>query len=208
MPKTVDFGALRKQAEDAGMLGGGDIYKYKEGDNRIRLMSECLPHTSEYQGKKNFKWLCYVLDRRDGKIKVHFMPHKVYKAVEALQLDPDYAFSEVPLPFDINVSAKQAGTVDVEYTVLPARKNTPLTEDEERELYKQKPLDEVQQALKDKQAKGKGQAVAPRDDAPHPADTNLDTPVTELTDEDIPFAWILPFALPLTGLLSLSQVVL
>lgn len=177
MPTKVDFGARRKEAEDQGLLGSGGFYKYKEGDNRIRLMSECLPHTSSFNGQKNFKWLCYVLDRREGKVKAHFMPHKVYKAIEALQANPDYAFAEVPMPYDVTVHAVKAGTKDVEYTVMPARKETPLTRDEEADLHKQKPLEELQQALKDKQKSGQPSAPpAPADEPPHPADDSDEHP--------------------------------
>lgn len=175
MPKAVNLAEGRKKAEDAGLLGSGGFYKYQEGDNRIRLMSECLPHTSVFQGTKNFKWLCYILDRRDGKVKAHFMPHKVYKAIEALQVNDDYAFSEVPMPYDITIKATKAGTKEVEYAVMPARKETPLTEDEERDLYKQKPLDELQAALKEKQKGEKPASAPPSDDEP-PAHGDDDVP--------------------------------
>lgn len=174
MPTKVDFGANRKQAEDAGLIASGGFYKYKDGDNRIRLLSECLAHTSDFNGQKNFKWLCYVLDRRDGKVKAHFMPHKIYKAIEALQANPDYAFVEVPMPYDVTIHAVKAGTKEVEYTVLPARKETPLTDDEERDLFKQKPLSELKQALNEKQVKKGPAAPAPRDETPHPADDSSD----------------------------------
>jgi hypothetical protein len=180
VPKSVDFGATRQQAEDAGLLGGGGFYKYKEGDNRIRLMSECLAFRSEFKGQPNFKWLCYVLDRRSGKVLAHMMPHKIYKAIEALQTNADYAFSEVPMPYDVTVHAKGAGTKEVEYTVMPARKETALTQEEELDLYKQKPLEELKQALRDKQAKNNAAPAAPQ--APHPADADPD-----MTDESIPF---------------------
>jgi hypothetical protein len=168
----ADFAAARKQAEDAGLLGGGDYYKCKEGDNRVRLMSMCLPHTSEFKGKRNFKWLCYVLDRRDGNVKAYFMPHKIYKAIEALQMNPDYAFEEVPMPYDITVHAKGAGTKEVEYSLIPARKETPLTADEESDLDQQKPLAELQKLLIEKQQKGNGNGQGDNqgDDAPAHSD--------------------------------------
>lgn len=186
MPK-VDFSQARKQAEADGHLGGGGFFKLKEGDNRIRLMSECLPHTSEFDGKKNFKWLCYVLDRRDGDVKAFFMAHKIYKAIEALQLNPDYQFAEVPMPYDITVHAKKAGTKDVEYTMIPARKETELTDEEREKLEAAKPLDELRQAIRDKQGKSDGHdqrtadTGAGGDQAPH------DPVTSELTDDDIPF---------------------
>jgi hypothetical protein len=90
----VDFAANRRAAEEQGMLGAGGFFKIKEGDNRVRLLSECLPHQNYYKGQKSFKWLCYVLDRKDGDVKAFFMPHTIYKSIEALQLNPDYAFNE------------------------------------------------------------------------------------------------------------------
>jgi hypothetical protein len=191
----VDFGAQRKQAEDAGMLGGGGFYKLKEGDNRIRLASICLPHTSDFNGKKSFKWLCYVIDRRDGAVKPFFMSHMVYKAIEALQSNPDYFFEEVPMPYDLTIHAKGAGTIDVEYSLIPARKEVPLTEDEQAAIHQAKPLAELQQAILDKQAKAKGQTQT--DDAQHEPQSaeaeHLAGQVRrvmageELSDKDIPF---------------------
>jgi hypothetical protein len=151
--ETVDFGAERKAAEAAGLLSSGDYLKIKEGDNRIRLMSRCLPHDGEYKGKRNFKWLCYVLDRVDGRIKPFFMPHTIYKKIEALQTNDDYAFSSVPMPYDLTINAKGAGTKEVEYSLIPARRETPLTAHEQSALLEMKPLGELQAALKEKDAK-------------------------------------------------------
>lgn len=198
MPKA-DFAAARKEAEDSGMLGSGGFYKFKEGDNRIRLMSICLPHRSVFDGKPNFKWLCYVLDRRDGEVKAHFMPHTIYKSIEALQLDPEYTFDDVPMPYDVNIKAKGAGTKEVEYTMLPARRATPLTGEEQEKLEAVKPLEEVKQALDAKQDKGAGNSAST---APAHEQAPGAPAGAPLTDDDIPFAWILPFVLPLTGLLA------
>lgn len=167
MPTKTDFAATRKQAESDGLLGGGGFYKLKEGDNRFRLLSECLPHTSYFGETKNFKWLCYVIDRRDGAVKPFFMAHKIYKVIEALQTNPDYAFEDVPMPYDLTVNAVQAGTINVVYTVLPSPKHTPVTAVEYQDLAKQKPLAELKQALKDKQAKTNGQAT------PHVTDEEI-----------------------------------
>jgi hypothetical protein len=178
---AFDFAAARKAAEEQGLLGGGGFFKFQEGDNRIRLMSECLPHTSTFDGKKNFKWLCYVIDRRDGEIKAFFMPHKVYKAIDALQLNPDYAFSDIPMPYDVTIHAKKAGTKDVEYTMIPARKETPLTADESEKLHAAKPLAELKAAINEKQ-QAKGQSQPANDPPPVQHD-----PVEPLNDSDIPF---------------------
>lgn len=170
---AYSFADARKAAEEQGLLSSGGFYKFKEGDNRIRLMSECVPHTSVFKdGNKSFKWLCYVIDRRDGAVKPFFMPHTIYKNIEALQANPDYAFEDVPMPYDITVHAKGAGTKEVEYTLLPARKESPLTADEREALAKQKPIRDVHAAIKEKQAADSKPAA---DEPPHPAD-GLDTP--------------------------------
>lgn len=145
-----DFGAAHKAAEKEGYLGGGGYLKLKEGPNRMRLVSEALPHPGEYQGRKTFKWLLYVLDRVDGTVKPFFMPHSISKMVADLQRSDDYGFDGVPLPYDITINAKGAGTKEVEYTVMPARQNTPLTPAEEKLVAEAKPLDEVQQAIYEK----------------------------------------------------------
>ena len=160
----TSFADRRKQAEAAGMLSSGDYLKLKEGDNRMRLLTECLPHQSEYQGKKNFKWLCYVLDRADGKVKPFFMAHTIYKQIEAFQTNEDYAFEDVPMPYDITVNASGAGTKEVKYTVVPARKNTVVTALEMQELAKAKPLADLQAKLKEKQKAG----VPPMDESELP----------------------------------------
>lgn len=185
MGTPVDFGANRKQAEESGQLGSGGFFKFKEGDNRMRLLSVCLPHVSMFDGKRNFKWLCYILDRADGEAKAFFMPHKIYKAIEALQLNPDYQFNEVPMPYDITVNAKKAGTKDVEYTLIPARRETPLTEDELDKVEALKPLEDIKAALDEKQNKGGGNSASTAPKAPQPGDhSHVDA---DLTDENIPF---------------------
>jgi hypothetical protein len=162
---AVDFGAALKKAEEEGLTGGGaGFFKIREGDNRIRLCSECLPHQGTFQGKKNFKWLCYVLDRKDGQIKPMFMANTIYKQIVALQQNPDYEFVDVPMPYDLTINAKGAGTVDVVYTVVPARKNTELTTTELTALNAAKPLADIKQALKDKQAKQAAEQPPPDDD--------------------------------------------
>ncbi len=154
MATTVNFGQRLKEAEEAGLVGGGDYLKLKDGDNRIRLMTECLPHQDTFKGQKNFKWLCYVIDKKDSKAKPFFMANSIYKQIVALQMNEDYAFEAVPMPYDITINAKGAGTKEVVYTVLPAKKETPVTALEMQSFAALKPLDEFQKALREKRASG------------------------------------------------------
>ncbi len=137
MTKFSFKSAYQKAEKDYG-LGKGEYFKAAEGDNPIRLMSEAVGYESEYQGKKNFKFVCWIIDRKDGKVKLYFMPVTVFKGIESLQENPEYHFSEVPMEYDIIINAKNAGTIDVAYTVFGARTNTPLTADELK-AFKEKP---------------------------------------------------------------------
>lgn len=159
-----DFDSAIKDAEKAGYIQSGDRFKIQEGANRIRLVADPVPHQGSYNGRPNFKWLLYVIDRTDGRVKLFFMPHTIAKAIRDLQKSDDYAFEGLP-PYDITVQAKGAGTKEVEYTVVPARQNSELTKAEQEAIAKKKPLEEVHKALKEKE-----KAADPTADAPAPFD--------------------------------------
>lgn len=172
------FAKRREEAEKAGLLGKGEYFKIKDGTNRFRLISECVPYASTYQGKRNFKWVCYVIDRADGKVKPYFMPHKIYKQIEALQISEDYGFSDVPMPYDLTILAEKAGTIDVVYTLVPARKETQITDEEFKDFGAQKTLEELIAVLRDKQKTTPAASAPPHGDEDHAA---------PLTDDDVPF---------------------
>jgi hypothetical protein len=145
----VDFASARKDAEREGYIGG-DYLKLTEGPNRMRLLSECIPHPGEYNGRRTFKWLCYVIDRSDGEVKPFFMAHTIYKAIEAFQMSEDYSFDGVPMPYDITVNAENAGTKEAKYSVVPARNNSEVTPQELTKFAQKKPLEELRAAIRGK----------------------------------------------------------
>ena len=142
---------LRKQAEKEGQVGSG-VFKPQEGANRLRFVAGPLPHSEMYQGERRFKWLCYVLDRADKQVKPYFLPHSIFKMLEALSENEEYAFDGFPIPYDVSLNAKGAGTRDVEYTVVAARKSTPLTSDEQNAIDAKQPLAEFQAKLRERKA--------------------------------------------------------
>jgi hypothetical protein len=88
MEKLFSFSSAREQAEKEFGLGKGEYLKLKEGNNTIRLMSQCVGYESSHNGRKNFKWVCWVIDRTDNVIKPFFMPHSIYTDIEAYLLNP------------------------------------------------------------------------------------------------------------------------
>ena len=164
MTTKFNFGTAYKKAEKEHNLGKGEYFKLQQGQNKIRQVAECLPHESEYQGKKNFKWLTQVLDRKDGKIKPFFMPNTIYRHIESLQQSEDYPFDGVPMPYDITITAIGAGTKEVKYTTTPARNNTLLTEEELVAIEEAPDVQDLQNKVKDNEGKKKPEAQKEEED--------------------------------------------
>lgn len=157
MGTKIDLAATMEKAEKEGMLSTSSTFKLKEGDNRVRVVDGFLPHNSEFTGKdgkttKNFKWLTRVIDRRDGKVKAFFMGHTIYKQLVAFQKDTVSGtnFDELPMPYDINISAVGAGTMEVKYTVVASRNSTPLSLAEQAMIGAEDSLEELRDALNKK----------------------------------------------------------
>jgi hypothetical protein len=132
-----------KRAEEEFGLGKGQYFKVQEGPNVIRLLSPCVGFQGSYKGTPNFKFVCWILNRKDGQIKLYFMPQTVLDGIGSLQTMPDYAFTEVPMPYGIAIVAKGAGTKDVQYSVVPSPKVKPLTLEEQADLNSKPTLDEL-----------------------------------------------------------------
>ena len=173
----VNFNAQKEQAEKQFNLGKGEYFKLKNGDNKVRLVSECLPHEGSYQGKPTFKWLCQVIDLSDGKVKPFFMSHGVYKQICSLQLDEDYAFTEVPMPYNINIFTENAGEKTIKTVVRPSPKRIDLTVEQLKAIEEAPTVQELQKKIRENDAKVAGETTKEQA-AAQMADINV---------EDIPF---------------------
>jgi hypothetical protein len=138
---------LEQTSKEYG-LNSGEYLKLKEGDNKIRLVSSPVPHQSVYKGNITFKYLIFVLDRVDGKIKPFFCPVTVMRTISELQQDADWSFEGFPMPYDINIKANGAGTKEVKYSVIASPVRTELTIEQVAEIA-QKDIKAFQQKLKD-----------------------------------------------------------
>jgi hypothetical protein len=70
------------------------------------------------------------------------MPKTVLEAISALEEDEQFGFSGLPMPYDLNISARGAGTKEAVYNVLPGKPGK-LTGAELEEFKSKKPIDEV-----------------------------------------------------------------
>lgn len=150
-----------RQAEKEGVVGSG-VWKPQEGANKIRIVAGPLRHEEEYEGKSRVKWLTLLIDRRDGTVHAYFMPHSIAKMIGELQQSDDYAFDRTPMPYDLTLSAKGAGTRDVEYGIVPAKKETPLTSEEMAAVAAFGELSDYQRRLRERKGES-GEKARPFD---------------------------------------------
>ncbi len=169
MPSINDM--IQKAEKEYG-LGKGEYFKVQEGANKIRVLSELVFNESEYNGKPTYRFVCWILDRKDNVIKPYFMPVTIARALGSMQEDPDYAFKTFPMPYDITINAKGAGTKEVDYQVVAARQNTPLTDMEKTALKERMPILEFVAKLNDKQSSQPAARPVHEDEIPPFGDTD------------------------------------
>ena len=151
---------------------GGNWMRLKEGDNKIRIVSEFEPYGSHYVraeqksyicvGKENHCRFCerglmprvqyigYVIDRADGRVKLLQIGHQIFSQIGQYAKNPDYAFDVLP-DYDITINKSGSG-LNTTYTVIPARKNTPLT-DEEKKMVAEKMKRTPKEIIESRKAK-------------------------------------------------------
>lgn len=92
-----------------------------------------------YAEKPQFAYVCNVLDRSDGRIKLYDIRQTVYKQIVDLARNPEYGNPADPVKgYDITIKKEKTGPQpqNVKYTCTPSRTSKPLTEDELKlELY-------------------------------------------------------------------------
>lgn len=219
--------AFRDEVDTAGkeMGGGGDWYKFKEGDNRMRILSEPIIKVSRFgfgicyegapycqkatldreleeakakakaEGKDaskatiklpGKKWCAWaVLRGKDSEdyFGIVELPYGVSKSLRELMDSDEAGFKGWPMPYDINIKAKGAGTLSVEYQLIPKRENTDVTEAELEELAKCTPVSQILDRMKDKQrqkVEGGGTASAA-------SSGPIEYPTEDINPDDIPF---------------------
>lgn len=172
MSKFSDFKQVEK---NYGIGQGGDWLTLKEGENKIRVISEfevfgnhfnqatkrgiiCIGKDKGCEGcasgiKLNVRALGWVIDRADGKVKLFRMPYSIFKAIGELQMTTEYQFDILP---EYDMTIKKAGEgLETKYTVIPSRANKEITGEEFEQINKVvKPVSEIIEKMKVKEGRG------------------------------------------------------
>lgn len=110
-----------------GLGGGGDFFKFeKSGDYRIRVLTPMFELATHFFGKgvpgqicygdesgcpfhhqdeksPQVRFICYVLDRTDGKVKMAELPWSVVSVIADYEQDEDWKFESYPMPYDLKI---------------------------------------------------------------------------------------------------------
>ena len=146
--------SIKDMLAESGMSEGkSESFKVKEGTNKIRVCSGLIFHESSYKGTKSKKFVCWVIDRADEKVKPYFAPYTIVKTLAKYQQDEEYAWEEFPMTRDLIIDAKDAGTKEVDYQCHLSLKESPLTEVEKADLKLKGSIEDFVEKIKAKQDK-------------------------------------------------------
>ena len=125
-------------------------------------------HESEYTDKKTGKvsitkkFVMFIIDRKDGKVKPYFAPYSVYKQIASLEEDPFFKFEGMPMPYDVNVKTTNAGKMEVDYNVQASPNRSEITGEELAAAREKGSIVEYVKGLQ----KQDGAATTPQQEAP------------------------------------------
>lgn len=113
--------------------------------------------TAIYSDKPQFSYVCNVIDRTDGKIKLFDLRATIYSQIVDYASNPEYGNpADAAKGYDLTIKKEKTGPLpqNVKYTVVPARSNIALTEDEQNlelfeldRIYKRQTYDEQKEWL-------------------------------------------------------------
>lgn len=186
--------------------GGGNRFEFEnKGVYRIRILNQpkvlathffgkgnpavtcvgidegCTYHT-EKDDRPSIKLVTYVIDRKDGKVKIAELPLSISYALNDLQEDEEFAFENFPMPYDVKVTYDPDNKdPKAKYRLVASPKQEALTDEEETELAEKMKKQTPEQYVESKKHKQKEKGgVSQRN-------SDVEYPKEEINPDDIPF---------------------
>jgi len=130
----------------------------------------------------SIKWMVWAYSFDTESFVILDMANAIATALRTYMDSDEYGFKEFPMPYNITVTAKNAGTKEeVEYTVMAARQNTELDPNLLEDYAKLTPIQQIKERLQAKQ-KDRMEGTATTGPA-----SPIDYPDEDINAEDIPF---------------------
>jgi len=151
----------------------------------LRVVSELFPLQKApfRESPAKVVFICRVIDRADGKLKIFEMGNQVYSQYLSYAKDPDYAFEDVPA-FELKITAESTGPLaqNVKYVAQPGIPGkVTLTSEEKEEISKASDIKEFVAKLQEKEQAKMSNIVG--DQGP----IQDEQPTNTINPEDIPF---------------------
>lgn len=200
----------RESEQYGGSVGNSDFFKFeKAGLYRVRILVKprvlathffgkgvpavvcvgkekgCLFH-KEGDKAPSIKLVTYVIDRQtdNNKIKLAELPLSISYSINDLQNDPDFAFEDFPMAYDVKIMYDPDNNdPKAKYRLQPSPKQEPLTEDEAlrlEEAMKKITPEQFVEKRKEKQLTKGAPATTAAPDA-------IDYPAEDIDPNDISF---------------------
>jgi len=99
-----------------------------------------IPNVAEDAKEKEYKdpsvkFMCYVLDRSDNKIKIGELPWSVLQYLSKYEKDDELGFDCYPMPYDVKITVDKENKDPKQiYSVLPGQARTELTVEQRVDL--------------------------------------------------------------------------
>lgn len=164
--------------------GANGFLTIETGDNKFRVMSRpAVVHThwidkkpvncvgsdngckvcgdtnlDETESRVATTFLFYVLDPKDGKVKVGELKPSVYNAIREYQKAGEYAYTSDVAPYGVTVRKTGSG-LKTEYKVIPDRQNSECPKEAVDQLAKLKTIKEVRDKMIAKRESSGGEAA-------------------------------------------------
>lgn len=173
-----------------------DYFNIVEGKQQFVLLSHCAPLVQVWdnaakkyrvaeEGDRNtsIKGVCWVW--QDGVIKQAKLPYTVVKQIRAISQDPDWAF-EVPFKHPFTLTAKNAGTKEVEYTLNASPKQIEIPQAVLDELAKKPTPEGIVERIKGGSTREVSQGKTDYGNPSDETDNGFQYPDEDINPEDIP----------------------
>lgn len=138
---------------------GGSWFKFKEGDNKVRVLTQPLAIYEDYKlgmcytgcnFQGSIKYLTYIYDYADKSIKLMKIPYTVFQDIANFEQDEDYKFTSFPMPYSLNIRASNAGTKEVKYSTIPSPNRNEVPTNVIESISKMKGVEEIIEGMKKK----------------------------------------------------------
>ncbi len=162
-PGFDDFMNDLKDNQKGSNSARADFFKLKNGDNRVVILTNPVGYSEVfkigiayedcgYGAYAGRRYKCYVKDLEDDKIKTANFSYTTAKKIAALSEGARTKFTEFPIPYVVNLRTVNAGTKEVDTSVI-ADEDYEVTEEDKAELASFDSITEIIERLKVAQKK-------------------------------------------------------